>query len=347
MIILKFTYYTKDKLAKEVVKINSRKMNSNLKFWLYFSLFIPIIAMTAFSILLFNNLAFLTTVTPLYYYALMVITSVLYIGITLFIFNSIHRSLKFNSKKIYDWSNKIKSGDLTERLSFSKKNDLYYIATSFNTMADIMENLIVENAKKVDSLEKQNEELETLNNNLISALVSAIEAKDKYTLGHSERVSKYATDIAKKLNLPEKQINDVKIAGMLHDIGKIGIADEILNKPARLSKDEFEEMKRHPSIGTWILNNLNLSENTINAINYHHERYDGKGYPLGMSGKDLPIETQIISLSDAYDAMTSERPYRDAMSPEDAINEIKKNADTQFNPTLVAILEENICSLKQ
>ena len=106
-------------------------------------------------------------------------------------------------------------------------------------------------------------------------------------------------------------------------------------------------MKRHPSIGTWILNTLNLSENTINAINYHHERYDGTGYPLGICGKDLPIETQIISLSDAYDAMTSERPYRDAMSPEEAIKEIKKNADTQFNPQLVEILEENILAYKQ
>lgn len=303
--------------------------------------------MTIFSILLFKNLDIVTSATPLYYYIVMVMSAILYIGITILLFNSIQKSIKANSKKIYDWSNKIKSGDLTERLSFSKKSDLYYIAASFNTMADLMQNLLLENAKKIDTLEEQNKELEEMNNNLVASLVSAIEAKDKYTLGHSERVSKCATEIAKRLNLPEKQINEIKIAGMLHDVGKIGIADEILNKPAKLSKDEFEEMKRHPSIGTWILNTLNLSENTINAINYHHERYDGKGYPLGIPGKDLPIETQIISLSDAYDAMTSERPYRDAMSPEEAIREIKKNADTQFNPKLVEILEENIFAMKQ
>lgn len=303
--------------------------------------------MTTFSILLFNRLDVITSVTPVYYYILMVMSAVIYIAISLFVFNSIKKSLKTNSKKLYEWSNKIKSGDLTERLSFSKKSDLYYIATSYNTMADIMENLIIENTKKIEALEIQNQELEELNNNLVSSLVSAIEAKDKYTLGHSERVSKYAVNIATKLNLPEKQIREIKIAGMLHDVGKIGISDEILHKPAKLSKAEFEEMKRHPSIGTWILNTLNLSENTINAINYHHERYDGTGYPLGICGKDLPIETQIISLSDAYDAMTSERPYRDAMSPEEAIKEIKKNADTQFNPQLVEILEENILAIKQ
>lgn len=322
-------------------------MNSNLKFWLYFSLFLPIITMTIFSILLFNRLDLITSVTPIYYYIVMVMSAIIYIGITLFIFTSIQKNLKNNSKKIYEWSNKIKSGDLTQRLSFSKKSDLYYIAASYNTMADLMENLIIENAKKIDMLEAQNRDLEDLNSNLVNSLVSAIEAKDKYTLGHSERVSAYAVDIAKKLNLPEKQVNEIKIAGMLHDVGKIGISDEILHKPAKLSKDEFEEMKRHPSIGTWILNTLNLSENTINAINYHHERFDGTGYPLGISGKDLPIETQIISLSDAYDAMTSERPYRDAMSPEEAIKEIKKNSQTQFNPQLVDILEENILAIKQ
>jgi len=303
--------------------------------------------MAAFSCLLINNLSSLLSATPLYYYIIIAMSGALYIGITLFLFNSIKQNLQVSSKKIYDWSLKIKEGDLTTRLTFSPKNDLYYISQSFNTMADIIEGLVSENERKIDLLNVQNKQLEEINNDLVMSLVSAIEAKDKYTLGHSERVSQYAVDIATKLNLPQNQINEIKIAGMLHDVGKIGISDEILHKPAKLSKAEFEEMKRHPSIGTWILNTLNLSENTINAINYHHERYDGTGYPLGIPGKDLPIETQIISLSDAYDAMTSERPYRDAMSPEEAIKEIKKNADTQFNPQLVEILEENILAIKQ
>ena len=119
------------------------------------------------------------------------------------------------------------------------------------------------------------------------------------------------------------------------------IADEILHKPSRLTKAEYEEVKKHPAIGSWILNTLELSDTTMDAINYHHERYDGKGYPLGLKGKDLSIEAQIIALSDAYDAMTSDRPYRKAMTHFEEISEIKKCADTQFNPELVAVLEKD------
>ena len=255
------------------------------------------------------------------------------------VFHSIKTSLETSSKKIYDWSNKIKEGDLTARLTISPKNDLYYIAKSYNAMADIIENLVSENERKIDLLNTKNKELEQTNNDLVLALVSAIEAKDRYTIGHSERVSKYATLMAQKLNLPEEQVHEIKVAGMLHDIGKIGVADSILNKPGKLSKEEFEEMKRHPSIGTYILNTLNLSENTLNAINYHHERFDGKGYPLGLKGKELPLETQLISLADAYDAMTSERPYRNAMTHDEAIEEIKKSSEKQFSPALVALIE--------
>jgi len=330
-----------------VITIKIRNMNSNLKFWLYFSLFIPLITMAAFSCLLINNLSSLLSATPLYYYIIIAMSGALYIGITLFLFNSIKQNLQVSSKKIYDWSLKIKEGDLTTRLTFSPKNDLYYISQSFNTMADIIEGLVSENERKIDLLNVQNKQLEEINNDLVMSLVSAIEAKDKYTIGHSERVSKYATTLAKKLNLPEEKIQEIKIAGMLHDVGKIGVADNILNKPDKLSKDEYEEIKRHPSIGSWILNTLNLPESTVEAINYHHERYDGKGYPLGLSGKELSIETQLISLSDAYDAMTSERPYRSAMSHEEAIKEIKKASEKQFNPALVALIEQNDLRIMQ
>jgi len=332
---------------KGVITIRFRDMNSNLKFWLYFSLFLPLITMAAFSCLLINNLSSLISVVPIYYYVIIAMSAALYIGITLLLFSSIKKHLHVSSKKIYDWSQKIKEGDLTQRLTFTPKSDLYYISQSFNTMADIIENLVSENERKIDLLSVQNKQLEQLNNDLVMSLVSAIEAKDKYTIGHSERVSKYATSLAKKLNLPEEKIEEIRIAGMLHDVGKIGVSDDILNKPDRLSKDEYEEMKRHPSIGSWILNTLNLPESTIDAINYHHERYDGKGYPLGLSGNELSLETQLISLSDAYDAMTSERPYRSAMSHEEAIKEIKKASEKQFNPALVALIEQNDLRIMQ
>ena len=207
-------------------------------------------------------------------------------------------------------------------------------------MADIMQELIVVNENKIQELHSKNLELGNANKDLVASLVSAIEAKDKYTLGHSERVSKYAVTLANKLGLPEEKVEELRIAGLLHDIGKIGIDDEILKKPARLTKSEYEEVKKHPAIGSWILNTLELSDTTMDAINYHHERIDGKGYPLGLTGKDLSLEAQIIALSDAYDAMTSDRPYRKAMSNEEAIQEIKKCSDTQFNPELVQLVEE-------
>lgn len=332
---------------KGVITIKLRKMNSNLKFWLYFSLFIPLTTMAIFSCLLINNLSSFLNATPIYYYIIIAMSATLYIGITLFLFNAIKKNLQLSSKKIYDWSLKIKKGDLTTRLTFSPKNDLYYISQSFNTMADIIEELVSDNERKLELLSVQNKKLEEINHDLVMSLVSAIEAKDKYTIGHSERVSKYATILAKKLNLPEEKIEEIRVAGMLHDVGKIGVSDNILNKPSKLSADEYEEIKRHPSIGSWILNTLNLPASTIEAINYHHERYDGKGYPLGLSGNELSLETQLISLSDAYDAMTSERPYRNAMSHEEAINEIKKSSKKQFNPALVALIEQNDLRIMQ
>ena len=141
--------------------------------------------------------------------------------------------------------------------------------------------------------------------------------------------------------MSEEEIEDIRVAGMLHDIGKIGVPDDILRKPSRLTNSEYEEVKKHPAIGSWILNTLDLPESTMDAINYHHERFDGKGYPLGLKGKELSLFTQIVSLSDAYDAMTSDRPYRKAMTHSEAIAELKKCSSTQFNPELVALIEKN------
>lgn len=264
--------------------------------------------------------------------------------ITYSLFARIQDRLTQSYIKISEWTQKIKEGDLTTRLTFSKNSDLYYIAESFNTMADIMQELIVINENKIQELHSKNLELGNANKDLVASLVSAIEAKDKYTLGHSERVSKYAVTLANKLGLPEEKVEELRVAGLLHDVGKIGIDDEILKKPAKLTKAEYEEVKKHPAIGSWILNTLELSDTTMDAINYHHERFDGKGYPLGLSGKELSLEAQIIALSDAYDAMTSDRPYRKAMSNEEAIQEIKKCSDTQFNPELVQLVEEGAFS---
>lgn len=300
--------------------------------------------MVALSAIIINSASSLSANTELIIFGGVLILGFLDIIITYSLFARIQDRLTQSYIKISEWTQKIKEGDLTTRLTFSKNSDLYYIAESFNTMADIMQELIVINENKVQELHSKNLELGNANKDLVASLVSAIEAKDKYTLGHSERVSKYAVTLANKLGLTEEKVEELRIAGLLHDVGKIGIDDEILKKPARLTKDEYEEVKKHPAIGSWILNTLDLSDTTMDAINYHHERFDGKGYPLGLSGKELSLEAQIIALSDAYDAMTSDRPYRKAMSNGEAIKEIKKCADTQFNPELVQLVEEGAFS---
>ncbi|MCX7709441.1 MAG: HD domain-containing protein, partial [Clostridia bacterium] len=174
----------------------------------------------------------------------------------------------------------------------------------------------------------------------IDCLIAAVEAKDSYTEGHSQRVSKYAVQIATKLGLSKEQIEDIKIAGILHDIGKIGISDSILLKPSKLTEEEYEVVKQHPAISNKILYPVGFSDRTLKAIAFHHERYDGKGYPFGLSGEDITIEAQIISVADAYDAMTSNRSYRYSLGKEDAIKEILANRGTQFNAVVVDAFAE-------
>lgn len=169
----------------------------------------------------------------------------------------------------------------------------------------------------------------------ISTLANALEARDRYTRGHSERVTKLAVQIGERLGLSKDELNIVRQAGMLHDIGKIGITDEILNKPAELTKKEREEIEHHPMFGSKILEQLKFLRNACHAILHHHERYDGNGYPGGLVGSDIPIVARVIAVADAWDAMTSDRPYRKAMDERQAIREIQANAGKQFDPEVV------------
>ncbi|HEX9061945.1 MAG TPA: HD domain-containing phosphohydrolase [Clostridia bacterium] len=169
----------------------------------------------------------------------------------------------------------------------------------------------------------------------IDALVAAVEAKDSYTEGHSQRVSKYAVMIATQMDLTREQIDDIRIAGILHDVGKIGISDNILTKPGRLSDIEYGEIRQHPAISNKILYPVGFSERTLKAIAFHHERYDGNGYPYGLKGDGITIEAQVIAVADAFDAMTSSRSYRSAMRKQDAIEEIVINRSSQFMDSVV------------
>lgn len=171
----------------------------------------------------------------------------------------------------------------------------------------------------------------------INVLINAIEASDPYTCGHSKRVSEYSENIARMLCLPQGKIDIIKSAALLHDIGKIGIDKTILHKSGSLNNDEFATIKCHPSLGATIISDLSYLTNISDIIKHHHERNDGRGYPDGLSHDEIPIETSILTIADSFDAMTTNRPYRLSMSLDDALNQIKINSGTQFNPDIVDI----------
>lgn len=176
----------------------------------------------------------------------------------------------------------------------------------------------------------------------ISALSNAVDAKDQYTSGHSHRVADYAVEISRRMGYNEARIDKIRTAAILHDIGKIGIDEKILNKPGNLEDYEFEEIKKHPEIGSNILLQVtNLSE-IAKIIMHHHERYDGLGYPSGIGNDQVPIESYIISVSDAYDAMTTNRPYRQALDSETAIQIIINESGKQFHPDVVKAFIQHI-----
>lgn len=172
----------------------------------------------------------------------------------------------------------------------------------------------------------------------IKTLVAAVEAKDLYTQGHSVRVATYSVIIAKELGMSEEEVEEIEIAGILHDIGKIGISDAILTKPGLLDLYEYEAVKEHPAIGCRILQPIGLSQNIINATLLHHKRYDLKGYPTNINIEELPVHANIICAADAYDAMTSNRSYKLPMNKKEAIEELNRNSGTQFCPKIVEVM---------
>lgn len=215
----------------------------------------------------------------------------------------------------------------------------------------LLSNVIYVTSKTLEkqnrSLEKKSKELEVAYaqlsmsyKNTVIALSSAVDARDAYTAGHSERVSKIALLIGRKLLLTEQELKELELAALFHDIGKIGIPDAVLNKAEKLNDDEYNYIKRHPEIGVSILKNIDFIKEEIPIILHHHERYDGKGYPAGISKEEIPLGSRIIAVADTYDAMTSDRPYRSGLSNDVAITEIINNQNTQFDKTVVnAFLE--------
>lgn len=192
--------------------------------------------------------------------------------------------------------------------------------------------------KKTEVVKAQHEKLERISMQIVKTLSGAIDAKDTYTNGHSNRVADYSREIAKRAGFSEKKQDDIYMMGLLHDVGKIGIPEAIINKPARLSDEEYAEIKTHPLLGAGILKNITEFPQLTVGARWHHERYDGKGYPDGISGEEIPMEARIIAIADAYDAMSSRRSYRDVL-PQDVIRaELVKGRGTQFDPKFADIM---------
>jgi len=182
---------------------------------------------------------------------------------------------------------------------------------------------------------------------IIESLVAALEAKDNYTSGHSERVAFMSSELSKGIGIKGTLLEDIDIAAHLHDIGKIGVPDKVLNKNGKLLPHEWEYIKAHPRIGFDILSKSNKLKDISKIVLYHHERWDGKGYPRGLAGIDIPLGSRVIAVCDSIDAMTSDRPYREAMSFEKCINEITINSGLMFDPVIVQYIVDNMSSVSE
>jgi HD-GYP domain-containing protein (c-di-GMP phosphodiesterase class II) len=179
------------------------------------------------------------------------------------------------------------------------------------------------------------QELETLNQETIFAFVRAIDARDPYTARHSEKVAGYAVELARALGLPDADCERIHLAGMLHDVGKVALERSVLHKPGALSDEEWQQVRKHPALSAHIIGAVARFAVYVPGARHHHERYDGRGYPDGLAGADIPLDARILAVADAYDAMTSDRSYRPALSHHEAVARLQADVGTQFDPACV------------
>ncbi|HYE81123.1 MAG TPA: HD domain-containing response regulator [Clostridia bacterium] len=210
--------------------------------------------------------------------------------------------------------------------------------------ASAITNGLMQNTIKMKDRELQHtkEEMDAWYLCTVKTIRLAIDAKDHYTGGHSDRVSEYAVKIAEALNLSDIQIDLIKDSGIFHDVGKIGIEDGILKKNGKLSKEQYEEIKKHPERGAQILSAVSMFKDIVPVVLHHHERYDGKGYPKGLQGNEIPLLARVLSVADALDAMTTDRVYTKKRNLSETIEELKNCSGTQFDPGIVKVTVELI-----
>jgi len=228
-------------------------------------------------------------------------------------------------------SQKVAGGDFSQRVRVNSRTEFGELAQTFNSMTDDLE-------RYVEDLNKKAEENRSLFMSSIQMLAGAVDEKDPYTRGHSDRVTRYSVLIATEMGLKEEDIEKIRISAQLHDVGKIGIEDRILKKPGALTPEEFEVMKTHTTKGAAILRPVDALRDMLPGIELHHESLDGRGYPHGLKGDQIPLMPRIIMVADTFDAMTTNRPYQAAMDPEYVIRIINSLAATKFDPHVVGAM---------
>ena len=224
---------------------------------------------------------------------------------------------------------RIAAGDFSQRVKVPGRTELGQLGASFNQMTDQVERF-------VGDLQRSANENHELFLGTVKALAAAIDGKDPYTRGHSERVSRFSVATAQGLGLPESEIEQIRISALLHDVGKIGIDDNVLKKPAALSDAEFEIMKTHPQKGYKIMSQIPAMRDFLPGMYMHHEMINGGGYPQGLQGDEIPMQARIVSVADTFDAMTTERPYQRAMDLEGALTRLKSFVGTRYDARVVA-----------
>src|SRR5580765_2218421 len=222
-------------------------------------------------------------------------------------------------------------GNFSHRVNLKSRTEFGELAQTFNTMSDDLEQF-------VDELKKAAQENRTLFLNSIQMLAGAVDEKDPYTRGHSDRVTRYSVLIATEMGLKEEDIEKIRVSAQLHDVGKIGIEDRILKKPGALTPEEFEIMKTHTTKGAAILRPVEALRDMLPGIELHHESLDGRGYPYGLKGEQIPLMPRIIAVADTFDALTTNRPYQQAHDPEAALRIIHNLSGKRLDPTAVAAL---------
>ncbi|PYY00591.1 MAG: hypothetical protein DMG64_16570 [Acidobacteria bacterium] len=241
------------------------------------------------------------------------------------------RQLAIPLQTLTESSRAIARGDFSRRVQLKSRTEIGELADTFNTMTSDLERFVLD-------LKRAAEQNRTLFMSSIQMLAGAVDEKDPYTRGHSDRVTRYSVLIAKELGLPEEEIEKIRISAQLHDVGKIGIEDRILKKPGALTPDEYEIMKTHTTKGAAILRPVEMLKEMIPGIELHHESLDGRGYPHGLKGDEIPLTPRIIMVADCFDAMTTNRPYQAAMDPEYVVRIINSLVNTKFDPRVVAAL---------